>query len=123
MPEFIRLVESTYREVPPPRHRNQQRNAATSPDTSSSAEAGVRISILAKVSLGFALISLLTVIFQFRWYVGFGLSLLAVITGIGAKYHINSSDNALKGGTIAILAVIIACIAIALSISFSLLGG
>lgn len=123
MSEFIRLVESTYREVAPPRRRNRQRNAATSPDTSSLAAAAVRISSFAKISLAFSLISLLSVIFHFQWYVGLGLSLLAVITGIGAKYHINSSNGALKGGPIAIFAVIVACIVIALRASFSLLGG
>ena len=123
MPEFIRLVESTYREVPPPRHRNQQQDTATSAVTSNSAQVVVRISFFAKLSLGLALISLLTVILQFQPYAGLGLSLLAVITGIGAKFHINSSNNAFKGGRLAILAIIIACIAIALRISFSLLGG
>jgi hypothetical protein len=116
MSEFIRLVESTYREVPPPRHRNRQRNTTSSPDTSSFAEAAVRISPFALVSLGLALISLLTVFFHFQWYAAFGLSLLAVITGIVAKHHINSSDGALKGGLIAILAVIIACIAILIAL-------
>ena len=121
MPEFIRLVESTYREVPPPRRRNQRRKAAASQDTIGPAEARRRISFFAKFSLVIALISLLTVIFQFRWYAWFGLSLLAIITGIRAIFHINSSGNALKGGTIAIVAVIIACFAIALRISLSLL--
>lgn len=122
MPEFIRLVESTYREVPPPRRRNQRRKAAASQDKIGPAEARRRISFFARFSLVIALVSLLTVIFQFRWYAWFGLSLLAIITGIRAKYHINSSGNALKGGTIAIVAIIIASFAIALRISLSLLG-
>ena len=122
MPEFIRLVESTYREVPPPRRRNQRTKAAASQDTIGPAEARRRISFFARFSLVIALVSLLAVFFQFRWYAWLGLSLLAIITGIRAKYRINSSGNALKGGTIAIVAIIIACFAIALRISLSLLG-
>ncbi len=112
MSEFVRLVESTYREVPPPRHRNRQQSTTSSLDTSSLADADVRFSLFALVSLGLSLISLLPLIFHFGWYAGLGLSLLAVITGIGAVYHIKSRNGALKGGPIAILAIIIACIAI-----------
>ena len=122
MAEFIRLVESTYREVPPPRRRNQQPDAAAAPNTSSSTEPAVRISLFAKASLGFALASLLAVIFQFQWYAVFGFSLLAVITGIRAKHQINSSSKPLKGSAIATLAVIIAGVAIALRTTLSLFG-
>lgn len=123
MGEFIRLAESTYREVPPPRRRNQQPDAAAAPNTNGPEESAVRISPFAKVSLGFALISLSTVIFQFQWNVGYGLSLLAIVTGIGAKFHINSRGGALMGGRIAMLAVIIACVAIVLRTTFSFFGG
>lgn len=123
MAEFIRLVESTYREVPPPRRRNQHPDTAAALDSSSSGEAAVRISLFAKVSLCFALISLLAAIFQFQWYTVLGLSLLAGITGIRAKFHMNASGNALKGGAVAVLAVVIACVAIALKTTFSLFGG
>ncbi|MDE0185753.1 MAG: hypothetical protein OXP71_09895 [Candidatus Poribacteria bacterium] len=123
MAEFIRLVESTYREVPPPRRRNQHPDAAAALDSSSSGKAVVRISFFAKASLGFALISLSAVNFQLQWNVGYGLSLLAIVTGIGAKFHINARGGALKGGRIAMFAVIIACVAIVLRTIFSFLGG
>lgn len=123
MAEFIRLAESTYREVPPPRRRNQQPDAAAAPNTSSPEESAIRISLFAKVSLGIALISLLAANFQLQWNVGYGLSLLAIVTGIGAKFHIISRGGALKGGRIAMLAVIIASVAIVLRTTFSFLGG
>ena len=123
MAEFIRLVESTYREVPPPRRRNQQPDAAAALDSSSSGEAAVRISLFAKASLGIALISLSSAIFRFQWSVGYGLSLLAIVTGIAAKFHIDSRGGALKGGRIVMLAVIIAGVAIVLRTIFSFLGG
>lgn len=114
MAEFTRLVESTYREVPPPRPRNQQQNL--SPDTPSSTyTTDPRTSLLAKFSLSLSLVSVCTVIFHLPWYAGLGLALLTIITGLAAKYYIDSSSGNLKGSPIAFLAVIIACIVIAMA--------
>ena len=112
MAEFIRLVESTYREVPPPRPRNRQRT------TSASANAGAadaQISSLAKFSLWVALVSLAGVIIHLPWYASLILALVAAGTGFVAKYQINVSNGTLKGSLIALLAVIIACIVIAIA--------
>jgi hypothetical protein len=116
MAEFIRLVEATYREVPPPRPRNQQRNPSPPPEPSRSTNAAdARTSNLAKLSLWMALVSLFALIIHLPWYASLTLSVLTVVSGFVAKYRINASQGVLKGSPIAFLAVIIACIVIAMT--------
>ena len=110
--EFIHLVESTYRDVPPARPQNRQQTESAS-DNSSAAE--VQISYLAKFSLWVSLVSLLGVIIHLPWYASLILALLAVVTGCVAKYQIDRSNGTLKGNLIAFLAIIIACIVIAIA--------
>ena len=111
--EFIHLVESTYREVPPSRPHNRQQ-PKSAPDNNTS-EAEVQINRLAKFGLWVSLVSLLGVIVHLPWYANLTLALLAVITGCIAKYQIDRSNGTLKGNLIAFLAIIIACIVIAIA--------
>ena len=116
MVEFIRLVESTYREVPPPRPRKQQQSTiAPTADANSTNTADARTSNLAKFSLWVSLVSFAAVILRLPWYASLTLSVLAVITGFVAKYRIDTSEGTLKGSLIAFLAIIIACIVIAIT--------
>ena len=116
MVEFIRLVESTYREVPPPRPRKQQRSTiAPTANANSTNTADARTSNLAKFSLWVSLVSLAAVILRLPWYASLILSVLAVITVFVAKYRIDTSEGTLKGSLIAFLAIIIACIVIAIT--------
>ena len=110
--EFTHLVEATYGDVPPARTDNRQQTESA-PDNTGAAEA--YINRLAKFSLWVSLVALLGVIVQLPWYASLILALLAVVTGCIAKYQIDRSNGALKGNLIAFLAIIIACIVIAIA--------
>ena len=111
--EFTHLVEATYRgDVPPARSENRQQNESA-PDSTGAAE--VQINRLAKFGLWVSLVALLGVIVQLPWYASLILALLAAVTGCIAKYQIDRSNGTLKGNLIAFLAIIIACIVIAIA--------
>ena len=110
--EFTHLVEATYRDVPPTRSENQQQTESP-PDNAGTVE--VQINRLAKFGLWVSLVALLGVIVQLPWYASIILALLAAITGCIAKYQIDRSNGTLKGNLIAFLAIIIACIVIAIA--------
>ena len=110
--EFTHLVEATYRDVPPARPDNRQQTESAS-DNAGAAEA--QVNRLAKFGLWVSLVSLLGVIVQLPWYACLILALLAAITGCIAKYQIDRSNGTLKGNLIAFLAIIIACIVIAIA--------
>ncbi len=112
LPEFIHLVESTYRDVPPSRPHNQQQ---TEPAPGNASAADAPISRLAKFGLWVSLVSLLGVIVHLPWYASLMLALLAAVTGCVAKFQIDRSGGTLKGNLIAFLAIIIACIVIAMA--------
>ena len=112
LPEFIRLVESTYRDVPPS-HPHDQQQTESKPNNTSAADA--QISRLAKFGLWVSLVSLLGVIVQLPWYASLILALLAAVTGCVAKFQIDRSDGTLKGNLIAFLAIAIACIVIVMA--------
>ena len=110
--EFTHLVEATYRDVPPARPGNRQQTESAS-DNAGAVEA--QVNRLAKFGLWVSLVSLLGVIVQLPWYACLILALLAAITGCIAKYQIDRSNGTLKGNLIAFLAIIIACIVIAIA--------
>ena len=110
--EFTHLVEATYRDVPPARPDNQQQTESAS-DNAGAVE--VQINRFAKFGLWVSLVSLLGVIVQLPWYASLILALLAAVTGCIAKYQIDRSNGTLKGNLIAFLAIIIACIVIAIA--------
>ena len=112
LPEFIRLVESTYRDVPPSQPHNQQQTESDSENTSA---ADTQINRLAKFSLWVSLVALLGVIVHLPWYASLLLALLAAITGCVAKFQIDRSNGTLKGNLIAFLAIVIACVVIAMA--------
>lgn len=112
LPEFIRLVESTYRDVPPTRPENRQQTTST-PDNADVPDA--QINRFAKFGLWVSLVSLLGVILQLPWYASSVLALLAAVTGCIAKVQIDRSNGTLKGNLIAFLAIIIACIVIVIA--------
>ena len=111
--EFTHLVEATYRgDVPPASSENRQQTESV-PDNASAAD--VQINRLAKYGLWVSLVALLGVIVQLPWYASLILALLAIVTGCIAKYQIDRSNGTLKGNLIAFLAIIIACIVIAIA--------
>ena len=110
--EFTHLVEATYRDVPPARSDNRQQTESASDNAGA---AGVQVNRFAKFGLWVSLVSLLGVIVQLPWYASMILALLAAVTGCIAKYQIDRSNGTLKGNLIAFLAIIIACIVIAVA--------
>ncbi len=108
--EFIHLVESTYRDVPPSRPQNQQQT-----DSENASAVDTQTSDLAKFGLWVSLVSLLGVIVNLPWYASVILALVAIITGCIAKYQIDRSDGRLTGNLLAFLAIVIACVAIAVA--------
>jgi len=105
MSEFVRLVESTYREVPPPHPAKKKK---TKP-----------INNLVKLSLVLAFTGVLAIIFRFSWYAELALAISAGITGLIAKYQLEQNEGKESGRILAILSIIISCAVIA----FSLLRG
>ena len=110
--EFIHLVESTYRDVPPSRPQNQRR---TESDSENAGTADAKTSDFAKFGLWVSLVSLLGVIVHLPWYASTILALLAAVTGCIAKLQIDRSNGTLRGNLIAFLAIIIACVVIAIA--------
>ena len=110
--EFTHLVEATYRDVPPARSDNRPQTESASDSTGATE---VQINRLAKFGLWVSLVALLGVIVQLPWYASMILALLAAVTGCIAKYQIDRSNGTLKGNLIAFLAIIIACIVIAIA--------
>ena len=118
MGEFIRLVESTYRDVPPPRRRHDRQPAQSCriADVESSTNAAdAKVCPIAKLSLWFSLASLLAVILQLPWYASITFSLLAIGAALGGKYRIDASRGGFKGKPIALIAIIVACIVIVIT--------
>jgi len=105
MPEFIHLIESTYREVPPPRQRPRTRREGTKP-----------INDLAKLSLFLALTAILAIILKLAWYAELAFAISAGVTAFIAKYQIDGSEGEEGGNALAILSIIISCAAIAVSL-------
>ncbi|HIE30143.1 TPA: hypothetical protein EYP66_22995 [Candidatus Poribacteria bacterium] len=117
MPEFIRLTESTYREVPPPKLKKRKKRTEKEINrTSETVETEYRTSYFAIICLCLALLSAISVIFKLPWYTGFILALLAVGVGFPAKYQIDSSEGKVGGMRWTIIGTIIACIALAISL-------
>ena len=94
------------------RSENRQQTGSV-PDSTGAAE--VQINRFAKFGLWVSLVALLGVIVQLPWYASLILALLAAVTGCIAKYQIDRSNGTLKGNLIAFLAIIIACIVIAIA--------
>ncbi|MDE0297492.1 MAG: hypothetical protein OXN17_02555 [Candidatus Poribacteria bacterium] len=114
MAEFIRLVESTYRDVPPPRgqrgrNQNGPQSATQHPDTDS---AEAKVPQIAKFSLWLSLVSLLAALIQLPMYACAIFSVVAIGLALLGAYKINTDDSVLKGNPIVLIAIILALLAI-----------
>lgn len=119
MPEFIRLTESTYREVPSPKLKKRKKKTEKEEEAnqiSETAETEYQTSYFAIICLCLALLSAITVILKLPWYAGFILALLAVGAGFPAKYQIDSSEGKIRGMRWTTIGMIVACIALVMSI-------
>ena len=115
MAEFIRLVESTYSEVPPPRGQrrresNQSHPATQHPETNS---AEAKVPQIAKFSLWLSLVSLLAAFIQLPLYACAVLSVLAIGLALLGAYRINTKDSGVKGTPVVLIAIILALFALA----------
>lgn len=115
MAEFIRLVESTYRDVPPPprgqrgREPNQS-DPVTQHSETDSAEA--KVPHIAKFSLWLSLVSLLAALIQLPLYACAVFSVVSIgLAALGA-YRINTEEGGLKGTPLVIIAIILALLAL-----------
>ena len=114
MAEFIRLVESTYRDVPPPRGQrdrqpNQSQSATEHPETDS---AEAKVSPIAKFSLWISLVSLLAALIQLPLYVCAALSVLAIGLALLGAYRMNTDDSVFKGNPVVLIAIVLALLAL-----------
>ncbi|MFQ6042978.1 MAG: hypothetical protein ACE5PV_19165 [Candidatus Poribacteria bacterium] len=117
MPEFIRLTESTYREVPPPKlKKRKKKKQEEANQISETVETEYQMSYFAIICLALALFSAIAVILKLPWYAGFILALLAVGAGFPAKHQIDSSAGRMRGMRWTTIGMIIGCIALAMSI-------
>ena len=115
MAEFLRLVESTYREVPPPRGQrgresNQSHSATQHPETNSPE---AKVPQIAKFSLWLSLVSLLAAFIQLPLYACTVLSVLAIGLALLGAYRINTEDSGVKGTPVVLIAIILALFALA----------
>ena len=105
--EFIRLIEMTYQDgAPTP-------ISAAHNDTGSADNADVTpYNALAKFSLTVAVISFFAVLFQVPWYVNLVLAVVAVVSAVVSKYHIDASEGKFRGIPMAFSAIVVACVAL-----------
>lgn len=113
MAEFIRLVESTYRDVPPPRgQRDRQPNQSQVGTQHAADSAESKVPQIAKFSLWISLVSLLAALIQLPLYACAVLSVLAIGLALLGGYRINTVDSGLKGTPLVVIAVVLALLAL-----------
>jgi len=113
MAEFIKLVESTYQEVPPPRPRRRRRKQRSEASQSTQEAHTNRYAIF-----GFclSLISIAVLILDSPWYAAFALAFSSFITGFVAKCQIGASEGEMRGNLWATGSLIISFLIMALSL-------
>lgn len=114
MAEFIRLVESTYREVPPPRGQRdrpptQPHPVGLHPETDSSE---AKVPQIAKFSVWLSLVSLLAALIQLPLYVCAVFSVVAIGLALLGAYKINTEDSGRKGTSLVLIAIVLALLAL-----------
>ena len=116
MAEFIRLVESTYRDVPPPRQRRSRQPNPSHPaiQQSETNPAEAKVCQIAKFSVYLSLVSLLAAVIQLPMYACTVFSVLAIGLALLGAYRINAGDGRLKGTPLVLIAIILAIIALAI---------
>ena len=116
MAEFIRLVESTYRDVPPPRQErrrsDQSRPADQRPEANST---GAKVCQVVKLGICLSLVSLLAAVIQLPLYACVVIAVPAIGLALLGAYRISAADKGLKGTPLALIAVILAVIAMGLA--------
>lgn len=119
--EFIRLVESTYREVPTTRLRGkgQSTHGSTSQMEPKTKEGDAKLCRLIKLSLWLSITSMFTLILQLPWYTSIVFSILAIGTGAMGKYRIGNSHRSHKGKLMAICSIIIACVVVVATVVYA----
>ena len=113
MAEFIKLVESTYREVPPPRLRRRRRGQRNEASQSTQDTPTNKYAI---IGLFLSLISTAALILESPRYAVFALAFSTFFTGFVAKCQIGVSEGEMRGNLWANISLIIAFILMALSL-------
>ena len=117
MAEFIRLVESTYRDVPPPRGQRdrpptQLHPGAQRPETDSSE---AKVPQIAKFSVWFSLVSFLSALIQLPLVVCAVFSVVSIGLALLGAYRINTEDSGRKGTPLVLIAIILAVLALVIA--------
>ena len=113
MAEFIRLVESTYRDVPPPRGQRDDQPDQSQVGTQHAADsAESKVPQIVKFSLWISLVSLLAALIQLPLYACAVLSVLAIGLAVIGGYRINTVDSGLKGTPLVVIAIVLALLAL-----------
>ena len=114
MTEFIRLVESTYRDVPPPREQRNRRSNQSRPVTPSPGIDSTKAKVpqIAKFSLWISIVSLLAALIRLPLYACTVLSVLGIGLALLGAYRINTEDSGLKGTPLVLIAMILAFLAL-----------
>lgn len=105
MGEFIKLVESTYRDVPPPRLSRRTRQQPMMP-----------VNPFAVSSIAVAIFAALAVLMVLPWYVELLLGTTALVCGLVGRYQIGLNKDTQRGTLLAMLGVGIACVVIAMAL-------
>lgn len=104
--EFIRLIEMTYQEgAPTPARHRHSTDAEELADTTP-------YHPLAQLSLTVAVVSLIAVLFQVPWGVNLVFALVAVVSAVIAKYHIDASEGESTGIPMALSAIVLSCLVV-----------
>ncbi len=104
MAEFIRLVESTYRDVPPPRLR---RTTKSKP---------LPVNPFAMSSVVIAVLAVFSVFMVLPWFISLVLGMIALACGLVGRYQIGLNKEKQRGTFLAMLGVGIACVVIAMAL-------
>lgn len=116
MAEFIRLVESTYREVPPPKPKKSRARPITIGATPASPLLKKNC-WPANVSLLLALVGVVALVLGFHIYLKYSASILALSFGLIAKYQIIQQEGRFKGNRTSTIGIIVSSIALAITLA------
>ena len=105
--EFIRLIEMTYQDsAPTPVSRRHS-------DVSGDEELDTTpYHPFAQLSLSFAVVSLIAVLFQMPWAVNLVLAVAVAVSAVAAKHQIDASERKSTGIPMALGAIVFACLVV-----------
>jgi hypothetical protein len=121
MAEFIKLVESTYREVPPPKPKKLKAKPSAIPvsqvGTTPASPLLKKICWPANVSILLAMVAVVALVLGFHIYFKYSASILALAFGLIAKYQIIQQEGRFKGNRLATIGIMVSSIVLAITLA------